>query len=57
MKKARLSHDAGGFFLSDFATGERIAWVDVGDIEGDIDWVKVDAQAAELGYEVDQSDY
>jgi hypothetical protein len=56
MKKARLAHDVRGFYLADLATGEYIAKVDVGDAADDIDWDKVDAQAAELGCEVNQSD-
>jgi len=58
MKKARLVHDQlRGFYLANFKTGEYIADVDAGDIEDDIDWAKIEVQAAELGYQVDQSDY
>lgn len=54
MKKAILRHDARGFLLVDASTEEVILQgVDVGTLEEEVDWDKVEAQAAELGYEVE----
>ena len=50
MKKATLAHLEGdGFTLVD-ESNEAIARVDVGDIDGDIDWGLVESKANELGY-------
>lgn len=50
MEKATLTHvDAKGFVLVD-ESNDIIAQVDVGEIDGDIDWGLVETKANELGY-------
>lgn len=50
MKKATLTYIEGkGFALFD-ESNEVISQVDVGDIDGDINWALVEAKANELGY-------
>lgn len=57
-KKARLRHDdTKGFCLVDFLTGDYIAAAEVGDMEDDIDWEKVEQQANKMGYELEQGDF
>ena len=56
LKKARVMHDARGFFLTNWETQEYIASIDPGNIEDDIDWDYIDEQAKDLGYRVEQSD-
>lgn len=55
MKKAYLYYDDElGFCLIDKKTKELITTADPGDIDGDIDWERVDKQAAEHGYRIEQ---